>query len=94
MVIKGSDAGKQGKVLRVDGQKVWVEKLRLVKKHAKPSETNRQGGITDMEAPISISNVLPICPKEDKPRRVRNKMKGEEKIRVCAKCGEEIRAQS
>jgi len=63
MVIKGSDAGKQGKVLRVDGQKVWVEKLRLVKKHAKPSETNRQGGITDMEAPISISNVLPIPPR-------------------------------
>src|SRR5437764_827224 len=70
------------------GGKVWVEKLHLVKKHSKPNPQARTGGITEKEAPIAASNVLPICPKEDKPRRVRTLLKDGKSIRVCAKCKE------
>ena len=96
MVISGADKGKQGKVIRVvtyeDGRapRVVVEKLRMVKKHTKPNQQNRTGGIVEKEASIAISSVLPICPKEDKPRRFRFQSKDGKKIRVCVKCKEAL----
>ena len=94
MVISGSEKGKQGKVIKVapatadKPARVWVEKLRLVKKHTKAGQGTRTGGIVEKEAPIALSNVLPICPKEDRPRRVRTKLVDGERKRVCVKCGE------
>ena len=97
-VISGSEKGKQGKVLEIlegrNGYRVRIEKLQIVKRHTKPGEGNRSGGIKEMEASIAISNVLPVCPKEDKPRRVKTKVVGDKKTRVCVKCGEEIVASA
>ena len=42
----------------------------MVKKHAKPSQENPQGGILNQEAPIHVSNVMPLDPKSGKPTRV------------------------
>lgn len=64
-VMTGDDAGKRGKVLSVNTKTGYlkVEKLKLVKRHVKPSQKNPQGGILEKEAPIHYSNVLLLCAK-------------------------------
>jgi hypothetical protein len=54
-VIAGKDKGKIGKVLKVDKKKnrLLVEKINLIKRHAKPSAKNKQGGIVEGEAPVA-----------------------------------------
>jgi large subunit ribosomal protein L24 len=58
-----------------------------VKKHAKPSQVNPQGGIISQEAPIHVSNVMPIDPKSGNPTRVGYQVVDGKKVRV-AKSGE------
>jgi large subunit ribosomal protein L24 len=58
-----------------------------VKKHAKPSQVNPQGGIMSFEAPIHVSNVMPIDPKTSNPTRVGYTTVDGKKVRV-AKSGE------
>ncbi|MFT6747760.1 MAG: large subunit ribosomal protein L24 [Glaciecola sp.] len=59
-VITGNDKGTSGVVLKVlaDDRKLIVEGVKMVKKHTKPSATNPQGGIVELEAAIDISNVM------------------------------------
>ena len=66
-VISGSCKGKEGKVVKVlrSENRVIVEKVNIVKKHVKPSNTNETGGILEIEAPIHISNVK-VVKKEKK----------------------------
>jgi large subunit ribosomal protein L24 len=68
VVITGKDKGKQGKVKRVipKTNRVVVEGINMVKKHTKPSATNMQGGIIEMEAPIHVSNVMSLAKIEAK----------------------------
>ena len=91
-VISGKDAGAESEVMRAlpDKHKVVVEKVAIAKKHVKPSQSNQQGGIMDVEMPIDVSNVMLICPKCDTPTRVSIKHDGKKKIRVCKKCGAEF----
>jgi len=65
-VIAGKDKGKEGKVIRTlkKENKVVVEGINIVKKHSKPTNTNDQGGIFDIEAPIHVSNVKVIDAKK------------------------------
>lgn len=90
-VISGNYRGRRGKVLRVFPKRgrVIVEGVNMVKRHTKPSQSNPQGGIIEKEAPIHISNVLPICPKCDRPARTgRTWLDEGRKVRVCKRCGE------
>ena len=66
-VISGSCKGKEGKVTKVlrNENRVIVDKINIVKKHVKPSNTNETGGILEIEAPIHISNVK-VVKKEKK----------------------------
>ena len=59
-VITGKDRGKTGKVLRSVPEKsrVVVEKVNMVKKAMRPTQQNPQGGISSLEAPIHVSNVM------------------------------------
>jgi len=59
-IVAGKEKGKSGKVIRVDmkAMMVFVEKLNMVKRHMKPSATNRQGGIVEKESGIHWSNVV------------------------------------
>ena len=50
--------------------RVLVEGVNIVKKHSKPSQVNPQGGIISQEAPIHVSNVMPLDPKTGEPTRV------------------------
>ncbi len=92
-VITGKDTGKEGKVLRTipESERVVVEKLNIMRKALRPTQQNPQGGISSIEAPIHVSNVMLVCPKCKKPTRVGHTIgaKGE-KVRVCKKCNAEI----
>lgn len=93
MVLTGKERGKTGKVVEVlaKKQRVLVEKLNFVKRHARPSQQHRQGGIIEKESSIHWSNVAPVCPKCNKPRRKRIKTdKTGKKASVCVKCGEQF----
>ena len=82
---------KSGTVLKVDGEKqrVIVEKVNIVKKHAKPSAQNAQGGIVEKEAPVHISNIMIVCNKCADPTRVGMRhLEDGSKVRVCKKCKE------
>jgi large subunit ribosomal protein L24 len=72
MVIAGRDRGKSGKVLSVDRSagKIVVEKLNMIKRHTKPNQKVKQGGILEREAPLAISNVMFLCPVTQKPTRL------------------------
>ena len=81
-VITGKDKGKTGKVLSVDtkNNKVLVEGVNMVSKHSKPSMTNQQGGIIEMEAPIDLSNVMYV--HKGKPVRIGFQGETKDKVRV------------
>jgi large subunit ribosomal protein L24 len=88
-VMKGKDEGKSGKVLKILGDgRVIVEKVNFVKRHTKPTQKVRQGGILEKEAPISIANVMLICNKCGKRTKVKIGMAGDKRVRLCKKCNE------
>lgn len=91
MILKGREQGKTGRVIKVDPGKgrILIEKLNLVKRHAKPSAKQKQGGIIEKEAPLAVSNVMLICDKCKGPVRVGKKVLDDGKrVRCCKKCGE------
>lgn len=93
IVTAGKERGKIGTVLKVDSEKsrVIVEKVNIVKKHARPSAKTAQGGIIEKEAPLDISNVMIVCNKCAEPTRIgRRVLEDGSKVRVCKKCGESM----
>ncbi|ASN03671.1 50S ribosomal protein L24 [Virgibacillus necropolis] len=91
-VISGKDRGKQGSILEAypKNDRVLVEGVNMVKKHAKPSQDNPQGGILNQEAPIHVSNVMPIDPKSGEPTRVGFEERDGKKVRIAKKSGEAL----
>ena len=59
-VTTGNDAGKTGRVIKIfpEKGKIVVEGIGIVKKHARPTQDNPQGGIIEKEAAVHISNVM------------------------------------
>ncbi|MDP6277328.1 MAG: 50S ribosomal protein L24 [Nitrospinota bacterium] len=90
-VIAGRDKGKRGKILHVlkRQNRVIVEKIHMMKRHTKPTQTNQQGGIIEREGKIHISNVMPVDPKSGKPSRVkRRRLEDGTRVRVTQRSGE------
>jgi large subunit ribosomal protein L24 len=89
-VISGKDKGKVGVVLESFPKKerVLVEGVNMIKKHAKPSQDAPQGGIVTKEAPVHVSNVMLMDPKKGEPTRVGFKEVNGEKVRYAKKSGE------
>ena len=69
-VITGNDDGKSGRVIKIflNEDRVVVEGINIVKKHARPTQDNPQGGIMEKEASIHISNIMLVV--NGKPTRV------------------------
>ena len=91
MVVAGKERGKKGKVLRVIPEKgrVGVERINLIKRHQRPTQKVRQGGIIEREGSIHLSNVMLIDPHSDKPTRVGMKALSDgKKVRVARRSGE------
>ncbi|WP_025028096.1 50S ribosomal protein L24 [Caldalkalibacillus mannanilyticus] len=92
IVISGKDKGKKGRVITAfpKANRVLVEGVNMVKKHAKPSQTNPQGGIINQEAAIHVSNVMPVDPKTGNATRVGYKEVNGKKVRIAKKSGEAL----
>ncbi|WP_139492786.1 50S ribosomal protein L24 [Brevibacillus dissolubilis] len=93
IVTAGKDKGKKGLVLAAypKNDRVLVEGINLVKKHARPSQANPQGGIITQEAPIHVSNVSHVDPKSGKPTRIGYKvLESGKKVRYAKKSGETL----
>jgi large subunit ribosomal protein L24 len=87
VVISGANKGKRGKVLRVVGDRVVVEKVAMIKRHTRPTQKNPQGGIVDKEGTIHISNVQLFDDKLDRGTRTKTVTEGDQKVRVGVKSG-------
>ena len=90
-IMTGKDKGKRGKILLInrDSGRVVVQGFNMVKKAVKPKKQNEKGGIIDVEAPLSISNVMVVCRKCG-PTRIGMTVESSEKTRTCRKCGETL----
>ena len=91
VINTGVDNGKKGKVLSAmpKDEKIIVQGVNVRTKHKKAGE---EGGIVKTEGPISVSNANLICPKCDKTTRIAHSIdKKGNKVRICKKCGAEIK---
>ncbi len=92
IIKKGKDKGKTGEVLKIrpSSGKAVVSKLNVAKKHSRPTGQS-QGGVLDVELPVSLANLQLICTKCDQPTKVKfDRLQDGEKVRICKKCGEMI----
>jgi len=91
VVISGRDKGKSGKVVRVipDENRVVVQGVNMVKRHTRPTQ-GKTGGIVEKEAPIHVSNVSHMDPKDRTPTKVGYKTVDGRKVRFARKSGEQI----
>ena len=91
IVITGRDKGKTGEVIKSmpKENKVIVQGINLVKRHTKPTQESA-GGIISKEAPIHVSNVALIDPKDGKATRIGFKVEDGKKVRVSKRSGEVI----
>ncbi len=92
IVLAGNSKGQTGRVLQVlkKKQRVLVEGVNLVKKHQKPTETQK-GGILEIEAPIAISNVAYYDAKSKSATRIGRRVENGKIVRYSKKSGETIK---
>ena len=93
LVIAGADKGKRGDVLRVmpKEDRAVVQGVRMAKHHRKPTGLGQPGGIVEQEAPIHLSNLMLLDPKNDQPTRVGFRvLEDGRKVRVARKTGQVI----
>jgi large subunit ribosomal protein L24 len=98
-VKSGKDRGAEGKVLSVDvtRQRATIEGVNIMKRHRKQGESGG-GGITDIPAPVHVSNLVVVCPHCKAHTRPTKKMvertrEGKTRrfhVRQCRKCGEQL----
>jgi large subunit ribosomal protein L24 len=90
VVTSGAYKGKRGKVLRVVGDRVVVEKVAMIKRHSRATQKNPQGGIIDKEGTIHISNVALYDEKKTTNgggTRTKTVVDGDQKVRVAVASG-------
>ncbi len=94
-VITGNDLGKRGRVLSVlpSESRAVVEGVNSVYKHMRPSRNDPQGGRIQREAPVHLSNLLPVCNKCNHGVRVNFKDIDGRRKRVCASCGQGLESE-
>jgi large subunit ribosomal protein L24 len=93
IVVAGKDRGKRGRVLRVipEESRIVIERINMIKKHQRPTQKLRQGGIIEREGPIHLSNVMLVDPTSDGPTRIGMRALADgKKVRVARKSGEII----
>jgi len=92
-VIRGKDAGKIAKVEKVftKENKILVEGVNQYKRHVKGRMPGQKSEIVTLTKPLSLANVMLVCPKCKQPARVGYKLLKDGKTRVCKKCEAEIK---
>ena len=92
VVIAGKDKGKRGDVVRVDGDRVVVSNVNIIKRHTKPNpQAGVAGGVVEREASMHISNIALFNPASGKGERIGFKvLEDGRKLRVFRSSGEAI----
>src|SRR5688572_8233723 len=92
IVTSGADKGKTGKVLRIltGKDRVVVEGVNRVWKHGRPNQRNPQAGRIQTDAPIHLSNVMPLDPTAGKGTRVKFAEVNGRKHRVAVGSGTDL----
>ena len=92
IVITGKDKGKSGVVMEVrpKEQRCLVEGLNMMKRHTKPRPPNEPGGVIERPAPIHLSNVALIDPKDGRATRIRIEELDGRPVRVSSRSGERL----
>ena len=92
MVTTGADKGKTGRVLRVltGKDRVVIEGINRVWKHVRPSQRNPQGGRIQKDAPLHVSNVMPLDPSTGKGTRLKIEVRDGVKHRLAVKSGTDL----
>lgn len=92
-VLSGNDKAKTGEVLEVipKTQKIVVKGINVRKKHVKARKQGEEGGIIPVECAIHSSKVNLVCSKCGKATRVGYQIEKDKKVRICKKCGAEIK---
>ncbi len=93
MVIAGRDRGKKGKV-RLSypkDERLLVDGINFIKRHARATGRVRQAGIIEREAPIHVSNLMLVCNKCNRPTQIGFRfLEDGKKVRFCKSCKEVI----
>ena len=90
-VIKGNHKGSEGKILFVfpKDNKAIVEGVNFIKRAVRPTQNNPNGGYTEKEAPIHLSNLMLV--QKGQITRVGFKVLDDgSKVRIGKKTGEEV----
>ena len=92
-ILSGESRGQQGTILVIDKKKdrATVEGVNMIKKHAKPSASNPEGGIVEKEGTVHISNLMVVDKKGVASRIGRKANKEGKLVRYSKKSGEEIK---
>jgi large subunit ribosomal protein L24 len=95
-VVAGKDKGVKGKVIKAfpDTQRVLVEGVNSITKHTRVTTTQRgaqSGGLVTQEAPIHVSNVMIVDPKDGRPTRIGYRINDDgTKVRISRRTGAEL----
>ena len=91
IVIAGKDKGKTGEARKMldDGKRLVVAGVNMARRHTKPSRVS-EGGIVSKEAPLDLSNVALVDPKDGKPTRVGFRVEDGKKTRFSKRSGARI----
>ena len=92
-IMAGKDKGKRGKVrfAHPKDERLLVEGVNFVKRHARATGQARQAGIIEREEPIHVSDVMLVCSKCGRPSRVGYRTLADgKKVRMCHSCKEVI----
>jgi large subunit ribosomal protein L24 len=93
IVTAGKDAGKTGTILRAlpKEDRVIVDGITIVKRHKKPTASNKKGQIIDKTMPIHVSNVSLVDPKTGKATRIRiERTVKSGRMRIAVKSGQKL----
>jgi large subunit ribosomal protein L24 len=91
IVIAGKSKGQTGTIAVAlpKENRVLIDGVNMVKRHRKPSQTNRSGQIVDKPMTLHASNVQLVDPKTGKPTRIKiTRTKDGKRERVAVKSGE------
>lgn len=92
-ILKGKDAGKTAKVLRVDPENnlATMEGVNLHTKNVRAKRAGEKGQVVKLPAPIHVSSVALVCPACGQPTRVGHRQSGNgPKERYCKQCNATI----
>ncbi|MEX2090801.1 MAG: 50S ribosomal protein L24 [Candidatus Paceibacterota bacterium] len=92
IMLGGKDKGKTGKVANVwvEENRVVVEGLNMIKRAVRARKQGQKGQIISKERTVSVASVALVCKSCGKPTRVGYKIDGDDKIRICKKCKNQV----